>query len=113
MPWSVGMQTTRASQCTDTIFIACTTWDLALSGGSLTVSLCDRRTRLPCSGEEAHLQTLTTRLCFGIRGSTLSQTARVPAKLVASVVAASFAPKVLPLKAMPACAGHHLLYKLL
>ena len=56
----------------------------------------------PVPDERAYLQTLTTRACFGIRGSNLSQTARVPAKLVARVVAASSAPKVLPLKAMPA-----------
>ena len=51
--------------------------------------------------EVPHLQTLTMRLCSGMRGSTLSQTARVPVKLVASVVAACSGPNVFPLKAMP------------
>ena len=51
--------------------------------------------------EVSHLQTLMMRLCSGMRGSTLSQTARVPVKLVANVVAASSGPNVFPLKAMP------------
>lgn len=55
-----------------------------------------------CTVWSPHLQTLTMRPCSGISGSMRSQTARVPAKLVASVVAASSAPKVFPLKAMPA-----------